>query len=143
MTRDIHHTWFLPHSPDKVWQYLTEPQLLAQWLMENDFKPIVGHSFQFRTKPIVKFGFDGIVNCEVLEVVPKKRLSYTWKGGSGGKVSLDSKVTWTLTPKDDGTELLLAHTGFKGLKNFFASIVMQSGWSKIANRMKDLMHARP
>lgn len=97
--------------------------------MENDFKPVVGHQFRFVTKPKVKIGFDGIVYCEVLEVVPLRRLSYSWKGGPGnGKITLDSVVTWTLTPKDNGTELLLEHTGFRGVKNYIAYLIMNNGW---------------
>lgn len=112
MEREIRHNWLLSHPPEIVWKYLTDSDLLSQWLMENDFKPIEGHQFQFKAKPKMKIGFDGNIYGEVLEVVPCERLSYSWKGGPGdGKITLDSKVAWTLTPKDDGTNLLLEHTG--------------------------------
>lgn len=144
MQRDIIQKWFFPHPPEAVWEYLTTPELLAQWLMENDFQPVPGHKFQFRTYPKVKIGFDGIVYCEVLEVVPNKKLSYSWKGGPRpGKISLDSIVEWTLTPKDKGTELLLEHKGFKGLKNYFAYVIMNKGWaSHIRSRITQLLKER-
>ncbi len=139
MQRDIKHKWFFPHPPEEVWDFLTKQELIAQWLMENDFQPIVGHKFNFRTKPRIKFGFDGIVYGEVLEVVPFTRLSYSWKGGMGNKAALDSVVTWTLTPKDNGTELRLEHSGFKGLRNYFAYLIMNKGWSKIGKRFVVLL----
>lgn len=136
MKREISHTWFFPHPPETVWEYLTTSELLAQWLMENDFQPVVGHKFQFYTKPKINLGFDGRVYCEVLEVTPYKRLSYSWRGGAGTeKVRLDSIVVWTLSPKDNGTELLLEHKGFTGMKNFLAYLIMNQGWLKIAKRL--------
>ncbi len=127
MQKDIRHSWFFKQSPEVVWEHLTNSELIAQWLMANDFKPVVGHQFRFTTKP--QPGFDGIVYCEVLEVNPLKKVAYSWKGGpSKGKINLDSVVTWTLTPKDGGTELLLEHAGFKGLKNYMAYLMMNMGW---------------
>lgn len=134
MQRDIHHTWFFPQPPALVWDYLTKPELIAQWLMENNFQLIVGHHFQFMTKPRIKLGFDGKVYCQVLEIVPLKLLSYSWKGGVGEKTKLDSIVTWTLTPKNNGTELSLVHSGFKGMKNYLSYLIMNKGWAKIGKR---------
>lgn len=142
MARDIKHNFFIPNQPEAVWEYLTKPELIAQWLMENDFKPVVGHQFQFKTKPVIKFGFDGTVYCEVLEVEPYKRLSYSWKGGMGkDKITLDSVVIWTLIARDNGTELRLEHKGFKGLKNFIGYFFMNAGWAKIGNRLGSLLNA--
>jgi len=140
MTRDIRHTWFFDHAPQAIWDFLTEPELLAQWLMESNFKPVVGHKFSFNTKPKVKLGFDGNIYCEVLSVEPVKRLSYSWKGGPGkGRITLDSVVTWTLTPKGNGTELELVHSGFKGFGNYITYLVMNKGWLKIAKRLSQKM----
>jgi uncharacterized protein YndB with AHSA1/START domain len=61
MQRDITIKWFFPHPPEQVWECLTNPDLISLWLMNNDFKPVVGHRFNFHTKPIPKMGFDGIV----------------------------------------------------------------------------------
>src|SRR5579863_7455553 len=112
MNRTIKHNLFYSHTPEIVWEYLTNSALISQWLMPNDFQPIVGHDFTFRTKPIPLFEFDGIVYCKVLEIIPYKTLSYSWKGGPGnGKINLDSIVVWKLSPKDGGTEVLLEHSG--------------------------------
>jgi uncharacterized protein YndB with AHSA1/START domain len=132
MKKDIKHTWLLEHPAEDVWEFLTDPNLIAQWLMKNDFKPEVGHKFNFWTKPV--FDFDGTVYCEVLEVVPFKKLSYTWKGGSNGKINLDSVVIWTLIEKENGTELTIEHKGFEGLKNFLGYVFMNSGWKKILRK---------
>ena len=133
MQRDIRHRWFYQHPPQRVWEFLTDPVLLKEWLTENNFKAEIGHAFQFKTK--AKPGFDGNIYCEVLELIPRKRLSYSWKGGPGnGKVTLDSVVTWTLTEKDGGTELLLEHTGFNGIGNFITYLIMNKGWSVILKK---------
>jgi uncharacterized protein YndB with AHSA1/START domain len=141
MKRDIKHCWHFAHPPELVWDYLTKSELLAHWLMENDFQLVVGHKFQFKTKPKIKLGFDGNVYCQVLEVIPLKRLSYSWKSGlSKDKPTLDSVVTWTLTKTDTGTELILEHKGFNGMKNFLAYIFMNLGWLKIGNRILKRMN---
>jgi len=137
MNKAIQQNWFLPHAPETVWQFLTDSEMISQWLMPNDFKAEVGHCFQFHTK--ARPGFDGTVYCEVLELVPQQRLSYSWKGGPAkGKISLDSVVTWTLVPKNNGTELQLNHSGFKS-KNFLAYFFMSKGWaSKIRKRFETM-----
>jgi uncharacterized protein YndB with AHSA1/START domain len=136
MQRNIRHQFNFSHPPELVWKYLTNPDLLAQWLMPNDFKPIIGHKFQFGAKPKLKFGFDGRIYCEVLEIIPNKKLVYSWKGGlSKDKPSLDSIVVWTLTPSNNGTTLILEHKGFKGVKNYLAYFIMNMGWVKIGKRL--------
>ncbi|MFD1628411.1 SRPBCC family protein [Pseudopedobacter beijingensis] len=135
MQKTIKHQFTFTQSAETVWEYLTNSELLAQWLMPNDFKPIVGHQFQFGTKPKLKLGFDGRIYCEVLEVIPYKKLIYSWKGGSSKETpSLDSIVTWTIDITDGGTVLTLEHTGFKGIKNYLAYIFMNKGWVKIGKR---------
>jgi uncharacterized protein YndB with AHSA1/START domain len=98
---------------------------MGQWLMPNDFQPVVGHRFQFRTKPAP--GFDGIVRCEVLEVDPPRRLAYTWTGGG-----IDTKLIWTLARVAEGTRLTLDHVGFRGLRGLMVRSILGKGWrSKI------------
>ncbi len=134
--KEIKHQFSFPHPPAVVWEYLTDAALLAQWLMPNDIKPVVGHKFQFKTKPRINFGFDGTVYCEVLEAVPNEKLVYTWKGGmSKEKPLLDTIVVWTLTPTAEGTILQLEHKGFKGLKNYLPYFIMNKGWAKIGKRL--------
>ena len=91
----------LAHSPDKVWRALTQPQLLEEWLMKNDFKPLVDHRFRLRADW-------GAVDCRVLAVEPGKTLSYTWAA-----YGLETVVTWTLTPAGTGTRLRMDQSGFR------------------------------
>jgi uncharacterized protein YndB with AHSA1/START domain len=136
MQREIRHQFAYSHPPDVVWQYLTDSELLGQWLMPNDFKLKIGHRFQFKAKPKTKIGFDGMIYCEVLKIIPCRKLVYSWKGGvSKEKPSLDSVVIWTLTPINNGTLLQLEHKGFRGLRNYMAYFIMNMGWLKIGKRL--------
>jgi uncharacterized protein YndB with AHSA1/START domain len=135
MSKTIQHQWFFPHPAETLWAYLTNSELLAEWLMETDFKPVIGHKFQFRTKAKVNVGFDGNIFCQVLEVTPFRKLSYSWRGGPGnGRITLDSVVTWTLSEQEGGTELLLQHSGFTGLRNALPYLIMNKGWSLILKK---------
>lgn len=131
----------LPDSPAKVWRALTEPKLLAAWLMPNDIRAEAGHKFTFQTQPVP--GWDGIVHCEVLEVLPEQRLVYSWQGGSkkldGYGHELDTVVTWTLTPDGSGGTLLhLEHAGFDG--ESFAFKTLGQGWrGKVAARISEVL----
>jgi uncharacterized protein YndB with AHSA1/START domain len=93
------------HPVEKLWRALTESPLIAQWLMNNDFEPVVGRQFQFRADPVPNW--NGIVDCEVLVVEPLERLSYSW-----GALGLGSVVLWTLTPTAGGTHVRMEHSGF-------------------------------
>jgi uncharacterized protein YndB with AHSA1/START domain len=142
MTKTIKHQFFFPHPPQKIWDYLTKAELLELWLMKNDFQPIVGLDFQFLIKPIPSLDFDGICYCKVLEIVPFKKLSYSWKGGPGkGEITLDTVVVWRLEPTEKGTELFLEHGGFGKLENvnFFAG--MNDGWIKQVQKITDHLNA--
>jgi uncharacterized protein YndB with AHSA1/START domain len=142
MSKSINHTLFYPQKPELVWEYLTTPALMAQWLMPTDFEPILGHEFTFRTGPLPKFDFDGIVYCRVLEILPPKKLVYSWKGGPGnGQVTMDSVVTWTLIEKDKGTELTLEHSGFKVLTNVDIFNGMNAGWLQNMKKILDRLNA--
>jgi uncharacterized protein YndB with AHSA1/START domain len=98
---------FLPYPRDTVWRALTDPALMAQWLMPNDFEPSVGHRFAFETEPVPAQGFDGHIECEVLALDPSRELRISWRGGT-----LDSTVTWRLEDEGTGTRLFLTHDGF-------------------------------
>jgi uncharacterized protein YndB with AHSA1/START domain len=100
----------LAASPEIVWRALTESDLIAKWLMANDFQPVVGHRFTFQAKAMEQW--DGRVQCEVLEVAEPHRLSYSWRGGAGD-FAIDTVVSWTLEPSASGGTLLhLEHSGF-------------------------------
>jgi uncharacterized protein YndB with AHSA1/START domain len=91
--------------PEKLWRALTQPHLIEEWLMKNDFKPVVGHRFNLSRTP--KPDINVVIDCEVLEVEPNKTLSYTWTA-----FGLESVVTWTLTPTSTGTHLRIEQSGF-------------------------------
>jgi uncharacterized protein YndB with AHSA1/START domain len=130
MKRDLRLERTYPHAPEHVWRALTDPRALAKWLMPNDFEARVGHAFTFRTRP--QPGFDGIVYCEVTELDPPRRLAYTWRGGPGdGKLTLDTRLRFTLEPVDGGTRLVLEHTGFEGMRAVAVSFIMGAGWAKM------------
>ena len=99
-----------PHSPEKLWRVLTESSLLAQWMMNNDFQPVVGRKFQFRADPMPNW--NGIVDCEVLIVDPLRQLSYSW-GVGGAAAGLQWTVLWTLTPAEGGTHVRMEQSGFR------------------------------
>lgn len=95
----------LPHPPQKIWRALTEGALMKQWLMDNDFQPVVGHQFKFRATPMPHW--NGIIDCKVLAIEPHKKLSYSW-----GSMGLESAVIWTLVATKSGTLLRMEQTGF-------------------------------
>jgi uncharacterized protein YndB with AHSA1/START domain len=95
----------MAHPPEKVWRALTQGALLEEWLMKNDFQPVVGHRFSFRAAPAPNWS--GVIECEVLVVDPNSRLSYSW-----GTLGSKSVVAWTLTPTKDGTHLRMEQSGF-------------------------------
>jgi len=108
--------------------------------MKNDFQPVVGHDFQFRAGAMPDLDFDGIIYCKVLEIVPFKKLSYSWKSGPGkGTINLESVVKWTLQPKDNGTELFLEHIGFEENVNIGMFTAMQNGWLKNIQKISTLI----
>jgi len=105
---EIRSESFLAHPPEKVWHVLTDPVLLARWLMPNNFEARLGHQFNFTTDPVPSQGFDGVVHCEVLALDPPRMLQISWAGGH----TLRTTVTWRLAPEGTGTKLLLVHDGF-------------------------------
>jgi uncharacterized protein YndB with AHSA1/START domain len=123
------------HPPEKLWRALTDKALVAQWIMKNDFEPVVGRKFQFRSEPVPKW--DGIIDCEVLTVDPLKQLSYRWSS-----MGADFVVLWTLTPEEGATRLRMEQSGFTpdqqaayqgatyGWKHFFG------GLEKVLNGME-------
>ena len=94
--------------PEKLWRALTQPHLIEEWLMKNDFKPAVGHRFNLRGD------WGGVLACEVLAIEPNKALSYTWNHAHADSAyNLRSVVTFTLTATSTGTHLRMEQTGFR------------------------------
>jgi uncharacterized protein YndB with AHSA1/START domain len=117
----------IPHPPEKIWRALTQPHLIEDWLMKNDFAPVVGHRFNLRRNPQPDLNI--VIDCRVLVVEPNRTLSYTWAA-----YGLESVVTWTLTPTKTGTRLRMEQSGFRpdqpqayhgakgGWQQFFAAL---------------------
>jgi uncharacterized protein YndB with AHSA1/START domain len=95
----------MPFPAERVWRAITEPHLIEEWLMKNDFKPAAGHAFKLQMGQ--QGGWDGVIDCKVLAVEPHKSLSYTW-----GTMGVETVVTLTLTPTGAGTHLRVEQSGF-------------------------------
>jgi uncharacterized protein YndB with AHSA1/START domain len=112
----------IAYPPEKIWRALTQPHLIEAWLMKSDFKPVIGHRFDFRTEW-------GAIDCRVVAIEPNKTLSYSWEARG-----LESVVTRTLTPSGTGTHLRMEQSGFRpdqeqayqgakvGWRRFFAQL---------------------
>jgi uncharacterized protein YndB with AHSA1/START domain len=135
---------FLPHPPAKVWRALTEPRLMAKWMMAPaDFRLEVGHRFTFRTnpKPAVRFG--GVVYCEVLAFEPERMLRISWVD-RGTENGLDSTVTWRLVPEGRGTRLFVEQVGFdpdNPYQQLGRRIMGGQGWRGSARRLRAALAA--
>lgn len=136
---------YFPHSPAKLWHALTTPELMAQWLMPNDFEPVLGHRFTFRGRPIAQTGFSGVIVCRVLELTPPKRLRISWADADNAD-GMATEVAWTLQPEGSGTRLLLEHSGFDPDEptQQLARRFMNGGWrSHVLRRLGELLQHTP
>jgi uncharacterized protein YndB with AHSA1/START domain len=118
----------MPHPPEKIWRALTQGPLIEEWLMKNDFQPVVGHAFNFRSTPVP--GWNGIIASEVLLIEPNSRLSYSWS-----TMGMNSVVTWTLTPTKAGTHVRMEQTGFRSEQDA-AYKGATYGWTKFIGDME-------
>ena len=133
MEKQVKQTWHFNKSPKVVWEYLTNPELMGEWLMKCNFVPEVGHKFQFINNDKID------AYCQVLEIIPDKKLSYSWKKGkSENEIRLDSVVTWTLNEKNGGTELLLQHGDFELLKDFDDH---NNGWNYLLGHLVERINS--
>jgi uncharacterized protein YndB with AHSA1/START domain len=124
----------IPHPPAKLWRALTQPHLIAEWLMKNDFAPIVGHTFKFREDYLPS----GALDCEVLTVEPHKTLAYTWNSASDNPAyALQSVVTFTLTPTAAGTHLRVEQTGFAATQRQAFGGALQ-GWQRFLANLEQV-----
>ncbi len=138
VTQDIVVDEVFPHSPETIWKTLTDGELMARWIMPpTGFELVVGKRFTFSTKPAGEW--DGVIHCQVLEVVPNERFVYAWKGGHEDNVGygsrLETVVTWTLSKAGEGTRLRLVHSGFVLPKNDTAYKNMSEGWTKVVHNL--------
>jgi uncharacterized protein YndB with AHSA1/START domain len=123
----------LPHPAEKVWRALTQPHLMAEWLMKNDFVPAPGHRFALQG------GWGGTLDCEVLAVEPPTRLSYSWDFPHDDPAfDLRSTVTFTLTPTAAGTRLRVEQEGFRpDQRQAFGGAA--AGWRQFLGNLDQLL----
>ena len=136
-TESISFEFDFHHPPEKVWRALTDPALLTEWLLPVvELKLEPGAAFTFKTQPYP--GWDGIVNCRIVEIETHRKLTYTWVVGFG----LDTVVTFTLTPTASGTRLFLVQSGFKPdqKQNFGGA---RYGWKMMGGKLVDLLGRIP
>jgi uncharacterized protein YndB with AHSA1/START domain len=131
-TRSLSLEYELAHSPEKVWRALTDPELLRQWLLPViGFELEPGAEFTFETEP--KPGWDGVVNCRLIEIDAHRKLSWRWVVGD-----LDTVVAFTLTPIASGTHLTIVQSGFKpNQKQNLGGA--RYGWKMMGNKLVDLL----
>jgi uncharacterized protein YndB with AHSA1/START domain len=123
----------IPHPPAKIWRALTQPHLIEEWLMKNDFKPVVGHRFDLRADW-------GAVDCQVLAVEPNKTLSYTWNATRlGAATDLKSVITWTLTPTSTGTHLRMVQSGFRDDQPQYYYQGAKAGWPRLFAALEQVL----
>lgn len=122
-----------PHAPEKLWRALTQPHLVQEWLMKNDFKPNVGHQFKLTGD------WGGVLDCEVLEVEPNETLAYSWNFKNDDPAyNLDSVVTFTLTRTATGTHLRMEQSGFNpSQKQALGGAV--HGWNGFFGKLEELL----
>lgn len=116
----------IAHPPEKVWRALTQPHLVGEWLMKGDFRPEVGHRFDF--------SFEwGAIDCEILDVEAGKAIAYSW-----GDEALKTVVTWTLTPTDTGTRLRMEQAGFRtDQPRYYGGA--KAGWPRFLDNLEQLL----
>jgi uncharacterized protein YndB with AHSA1/START domain len=120
-----------PFPPEKIWRALTQPRLIEDWLMKNDFKPVVGQRFNLRRNPQPDLNI--VVDCRVVVVEPNKTLSYTWAA-----FDLESVVTWTLTPTSTGTRLRMEQSGFRpDQKQAYGGA--KGGWRQVFAKLEQVL----
>ena len=128
-----------PHAPEAIWKALTTSDLIGRWLgmTPTGFAAVKGTRFTYQTTPAG--AWDGVIQCEILEVIPHQRLAYAWKGGDAENVGygapLDTIATFTLTQVENGTRLRVVHSGFELPRNDNAFRVMGSGWRSCMPRI--------
>ena len=120
-----------PFPPEKIWRALTQPHLIDEWLMQNDFKPVVGHRFNLRRSP--KPDVNIVIDCQVLVLEPHKALSYTWEA-----MGFEGVVTFTLTPTSTGTHLRMEQAGF-GPGQGQAYTGAKFGWQKFLDNLEQVL----
>ncbi|MBC9883964.1 SRPBCC domain-containing protein [Bradyrhizobium sp. INPA01-394B] len=121
------------YPPERLWRALTQPHLIEEWLMKNDFKPEVGHRFNLRGE------WGGVLDCEVLTIEPQRSLAYTWNfTHEDAAYDLKSVVTFTLTATGSGTHLRVEQAGFRpSQKQAYGGA--HAGWKQFFTKLDELL----
>lgn len=115
----------------KVWNAVATSEGLAVWLMPNDFQPVMGHEFTFKSQPLR--GWDGIVHCKVMELDPSNRIGFTWCGNN-----MNQYVSFELKALNDKTEFTLVHSGWSE-EHAELREVMYEGWGYLTEDLRKRM----
>lgn len=125
-----------PLGAAAIWQALTTADLIKDWLMDNDFALTLGQKFNFRAEPM--YGWNGVTDCEVLNIRPNEHLSYSWDAsGEQAKDGLKTTVSWTLTPADTGTSVRMEQAGFRP-QDEGGYQAMGAGWPRIVDKLGEV-----
>ena len=114
---------------DLVWRAITEKELMKKWYFDiPDFKPEVGCTFHFEGgKEDKRY----VHLCEVLEMIPNKRLKYSWKYEGYDGISF---VTFELSSVGENTKVKLIHEGLETFNNpDFIRENFVGGWNYLIN----------
>lgn len=135
LTRTVIVEREIAHPPEKLWRALTQPHLISEWLMQNDFSPVVGHRFNLRGE------WGGVLDCEVLVVEPQRKLSYTWNFKHDDPAfDLNSVVTFSLSPTATGTHLRMEQSGFRpDQKQAYGGA--KAGWPEFLAKLEQVLAA--
>lgn len=142
MSKTIQREIEIPGPREQVWQALTDPDTLAEWMFPNDIEPRVGHRFTFRVPPNPSVNFDGLtVDCEVLECEPPSRLVFSWS--AGGPV-VDTRVSFQLEAAGQGTRVLFEHSGFDFTQEWAEQAFKgaEFGWAKMLGQLPAVVASR-
>jgi uncharacterized protein YndB with AHSA1/START domain len=112
----------------RVWEALTNVDQMRQWYFDlKEFKPEIGFEFEF----VVEHEGNTYHHlCKVTQVIPQKKIAYTWRyNGEPG----NSLVTFELFPEGNKTRLKLTHTGIETFPKTpaYARKNFEAGWTAI------------
>ncbi|WP_419997152.1 SRPBCC family protein [Streptomyces boninensis] len=130
-TTELHVDQFFPHPPAKVWRALTEPELIARWMMPGDFRLEIGHRYRMQAMPMPGTGFSGTIDAEVLGYEPEKSITVRWQDAAPEGSPADFTISWRLEPEGHGTRLFLSQSGFDPDDEMAqrARQIMGGGWT--------------
>lgn len=107
-------------SPDKVFRAWTNPDWIMRWFAPTDqFQTPLAETDlrvggRYRIRMVDPAGVSHTVGGVYREIVPGKKLVFTWAWEKGDPMGGEGEtlVTLELTARDGGTELILTHENF-------------------------------